>query len=87
MVRPKVRTLCPICGGTMSQTYRCNSSITTIVTQCLNPECNYKVLLVVPTVVLIREEPEVFREVVKRGTLTVVTQVNNWRCSWDVPTI
>jgi len=82
-IEPRVRLRCPLCNNTLSQTYKSNNRITIVATECCNPECNYKVLLTIPTVVLVRESPSVFREVTKRGSLIVVTQVNNWRCSWD----
>jgi len=84
-IKPHVRLMCPLCNSTLSQTYKTNSRITIVATECCNPQCNYKLLLTMPTVVLIREAPSVFREVTKRGALVVITSSPNWRCSFDSP--
>ena len=73
----KVKLLCPLCGSTLVQTYSAtkeiNESATVpLIIECINKECNYKVLLSVPLTVLIRESPEVYREITKRGKLIVI---------------
>jgi len=84
MVKPKVRTLCPICGGTLSQIYRVSSRTTLVINCCLNKGCNYQSAFTVPTTVIAREQPEILHIVAKRGVCVVITQVDNYRCSWEV---
>ncbi len=76
---PKVRTLCPICGGTLSQIYRATSKYTLVINCCLNKGCNYQSVSLVPTTVIAREQPEILHIIAKRGVCVVITQITNYR--------